>query len=89
MTIEFFDDLPVRNGRAMEGIQSEFAQALRDQPGRWAKYPEQDGRSPGSLSAAAYRISKGSHLAPKNFRSGFEAVVRRGVLYVRFVGGSA
>lgn len=64
----------------------EFAQALRDHPGRWAKWPKVY-KNASSVAAIRKNIADGDRRAPVPFRTdGWEAVVRQGVLYVRYVG---
>ncbi|MGH8967598.1 MAG: hypothetical protein ACRDXB_20045 [Actinomycetes bacterium] len=80
--IEFVDELPGgRVGPNRDPVAKDFAAALKDRPGAWAKWPTTLTRS--SAYSYATRIHKG---AIKPLALGFEAAVRKGQLYVRFVG---
>ncbi|NKZ63036.1 hypothetical protein GTG23_02635 [Rhodococcus hoagii] len=84
--IEFLDELPARSVKGNNAGRPPkwkwFADELRAHPGRWAKFPDQDGVKGGRT----FQINSG-RLA--GFTAGeFEASVRQGVLYVRFVGGA-
>lgn len=83
--IEFVDDLPGRAPTSSEDIEA-FAAALRLQPDRWAVYPWSDELAPKTLSSRASDINRSRSTAPSALRSGFEAAVRGGVLYVRYTG---
>lgn len=88
---EFVDNIPSRGkgGRRVDPVLIEFAEALRDNPGRWAKYPHTPTSQAGA-SATAHLIRAGHPSAAKPFRGGdFDAAVRQGVLYVRFIGGGS
>lgn len=88
MSFEFVDELPPRRGRnATDPILVEFAEALRANPGRWAKYPVQPSRvSRASVSSA---ITRNTGTCPKPFRGGgFQSRIVTGVVYVRYVGVS-
>lgn len=76
--IEWVDEPPFAVHRK---AQAEFAKKLRAYPGRWAIYPMASSKE--SARAAASRISRGRIAA---FAEGFEAVTRRGVVYVRYTG---
>ena len=75
---EFVDELPA-DGRAKHPVLKAFAAALRARPGAWAVYPAEVKRA----ANAAAAINRGSNT---NLSPGFEARVRGGVCYVRFVG---
>lgn len=80
---EFVDALPAKEIRRTNGfLMDEFAVALRQRPGAWAKWPEDLGTS----QAGTYTTNiRNGHL--KAFRGGgFEALSRNGVLYVRYIG---
>ena len=82
--IEFMDELPPRAGnwdRLTRERVREFAEKLRQNPGRWAVYPFTP--SSGASRAIASRISRGK---VKTFAGNFQAVSRRGVVYVRYEG---
>lgn len=65
---------------------SALGAALRGRPLAWAKYPRPR-KSKSALSHSAWLINSADPRAPRAFRSGgFEAAVRDGVLYVRYVG---
>lgn len=61
-----------------------FAIALRARRGEWAQWPLP--ASGAHVRNMATRIRKHADAAPKMFRHGFDAAVRDGVMYVRFVG---
>lgn len=86
MSIQFLNRLPdSEGGRSADPALMEFASALRANPGLWAVWPRES--SPSSARSRAYQIKSGRMVA---FRDGnFEAVVRRGVLYVRCMGDLA
>lgn len=68
--------------------QREFAAALRKHPGKWAKWPREY-TNPSSVSAIRHNLTGqgGVRRTPVAFREGvWEAVVRQGVLYVRYTG---
>lgn len=81
---EFVDDLPP-TGRERSALIAEFADALRANPSRWAKYP----LALSKISAQVYatHINNGNGRGPKDLISGFEAKATRGALFVRFIGG--
>lgn len=82
--IEFVDELPTdgsRQTRLHREEMREFANALREQPGRWAKLPWETTEL--SSRATASRISLGKVAA---FGTGYEAVSTRGTVYVRYHG---
>jgi hypothetical protein len=85
MDIEWADP-PSSSGRVGDRVYIEFAQALRDNPGRWAKWPRTYA-NPTSVYAVRKNLLDGDRRAPSAFRGGkWEAVVRGKVLYVRFLG---
>lgn len=93
MTIEFVETLPPRAAGGEQYIPdpvlADFAQALRDNPGRWAKYPAADLNAT-QASSMGTRISMQRRPGtPRVFmpdRAGtFEGTVRSGQLYVRYV----
>jgi hypothetical protein len=82
--IEFLDELPGKaapNSRLHRKQLFEFAEAVKKEPGRWAIYPFPS--TDLAARATASRISNGKIAA---FKVGFEAVTRRGVVYVRYEG---
>lgn len=91
---EFIDELPtpVRTPhkpgiRGCEPLIMEFADALRENPKQWAKYPKALSLYTAKSYVSAIK-SKPSRLGPKPLQGGaFEAAIRKGVLYVRYVGG--
>ncbi|MEV6070287.1 hypothetical protein AB0L82_27395 [Nocardia sp. NPDC052001] len=80
--VVFVDEVPPPVTRARERANREFAEELRANPGRWARYPWPT-RYPHSTK---HRIRHGRAAA---FGSGFEAEVRGGVVLVRFNPGPA
>lgn len=89
MSFEFVDELPSRRGPGVtDPILVEFAEALRANPGRWAKYPVELSR--GSRAAVSSTITRNAGTCPKPFRGGgFQSRIVTGVVYVRYVGVSA
>lgn len=89
--IEWADPPDPKGGRLTRGEQRAFAEKLKERPGRWAMYPTHaaaafhlgEGGSTAAVRALASRINRGKQSA---FGSGFEAVSRNGVVYVRYVG---
>lgn len=81
--IEFVDELPGGrwNGMHLQRVR-QFADRLRQNPGRWAVYPWAS--SSDAARAFASRVSRGKN---KTFPEGFEAVTRNGRAYVRYEGG--
>lgn len=86
---KFVDDLPGGRGVRACGDLSGFAADLRAHPGRWAEAEWANALAPSSRHAAAHRINGGLRTAYPELRTGFEATVRKGVLYVRYVGDHA
>lgn len=83
--VEFVDELPPISthgrGRPISPHLLEFAAALREHPGAWAKYPSELTIS--SARVTAHEIKTGA--APA-FREGtYEATTRGSALYVRAV----
>lgn len=86
--VEFLDQLPARwRGRNDDAIAA-FADALKSQPGKWAVHPLNSEWSKGYKRSAASNITRGSHLAHSVLRIGYQAALRDGVVYVRYVGGA-
>jgi hypothetical protein len=84
MDIEW-EDPPARK-RSGDEVYREFAQALRDNPGRWAKWPRTY-NNPSSNHALRRNILDGDRRAPNAFRGGkWDAVVRDKILYVKYLG---
>jgi len=84
LQVEFVNELPpARGGRNGDPLLSEFADILRQRPGAWAKWPTK--LRPNSARTYLSAIPKGLVAAFEPFQ--FEAAARRGVLYVRYVGG--
>ncbi|WP_280474805.1 hypothetical protein [Nocardia asiatica] len=78
---EFVDELPPRLYRNRDDVMDQFAAALRERVGVWAKWPQEAFALNASYSTS---IRKG---LLKPFRGGgFEAVIRNGVLYARYTG---
>lgn len=81
-----WEDPPESNkGGGVRRVLSEFADELRKNPNRWARYPT-DGR--GKSIATRIRQGRSSVFTPKG---SFEAVTRevdgKLVIFVRYVGG--
>lgn len=84
--IQFVDEVPgdpAPNSRLHRQRLREFADAVRKKPGQWAVFPYPATDIAGR--AAASRISRGK---VNSFGDGFEAVSRRGTVYVRYVDGT-
>lgn len=81
MSIEFVDELPPQRPSPWQRRREirEFADVLRANPGRWAKYPTVLAAT--SVSTRAHQIRKGALEAFPH--GGFDATVREGVLYVQ------
>lgn len=74
-------------GRRREDF-TPFANELRSNPGRWAKWPKEY-RNSTSIGAIRKNIADGTERAPVGFREGqWDAVVRNSVLYVRYLGAT-
>lgn len=83
-SFEFVDEVPGAvppNSRMHRQRVTEFVAAVRKKPGKWAIYPYPTTEL--SARATASRISRGKVAA---FGDEFEAVVRHGVVYVRYQG---
>lgn len=82
MNIDFVDELPPSEG-SWDSLHrkkvQEFAAALKRRPGRWAVYPWVPTDTAGR--ALASRISRGKIAT---FADGFQAVSRRGTVYIRY-----
>ncbi|MBF6332321.1 hypothetical protein [Nocardia transvalensis] len=76
---EFVDHLPEARTLSRAAINRAFADELRGNPGRWAKYPH----AVAHPSSAKYRISSGKASA---FGPGFQVQVRDGALFIRYIG---
>ncbi|MGH8967597.1 MAG: hypothetical protein ACRDXB_20040 [Actinomycetes bacterium] len=84
MTVEFVEKLPgsPRGGRPV--ANAGFAAALRERPGEWAVWPK-----PITVQTMrVYRRSIPRGILRAFHGGGFEAAVREGRLYVRYVGGA-
>ncbi|MFE3060659.1 hypothetical protein [Nocardia sp. NPDC059239] len=87
MSFEFVDQLPPSKGNAgrrLDPLLFEFAQALRANPGQWAKWPR--AISERRSRQIHWEIKRGMRraLPPGEF----EACSRAGVAYARYIGGS-
>jgi len=83
---KFVERLPKlkSSGRHSDPVYSEFAEALRNNPGQWAQWPKPIAKT--TAGALVSRINQCAD-APASLSTGeFEAASRVGVLYVRFVG---
>jgi hypothetical protein len=80
---EFVDELPSIAKRTdwRKSRIEQFAEALRRNPGKWAKYPMKV-----SVATARSRAAQINHCGYSAFEHGsYEGAVRAGVLYVRAV----
>lgn len=80
MTFEYVDDLPPRGRGAKWHLLEQFPEDLRANAGRWAKWPTRINE----LSAKQYANTINGNRHPR-FPDEFEAAVRDGTLYVRYV----
>lgn len=79
--ITFIDTLPATNAGA-PAKYGWFAEALADNPGRWAEFPTQG--SAATNGSRKWQIQNGR---TKGFESGrYEATIRKTILYVRYIG---
>lgn len=83
-TVEFVDDLPPARPFTPSEAIAEFAATVRQQPGRWAIYPWSSNLGHRTLLSRASDINR--HRGTPSLRTGFEAAVRDGVMYVRYIG---
>lgn len=83
--IKWADPPDPKGGALTRKEQRVFADELKARPDCWATYPIPASASPLAIRALASRISRGRQAA---FGSGFEAVSRNGIVYVRYVGGA-
>ena len=82
---EFVDDLPP-TWKERSALVAEFADALRANPSRWAKFPL--ALSESTTRSYATHINARNGSGPKDLISGeFEAKSTGGTLFVRFIGG--
>lgn len=86
MSFEFVDELPLKGGNGTtHPILVEFAEAIRTNPGRWAKYPIE--LSPRTRASVSSTITRNVATCPKPFRGGgFQSRIVAGAMYVRYVG---
>lgn len=82
---EFLDEPPPRGGsRPTDPRVSALAEALRANPGKWARYPVP--LSPGSSYSIATAINRRRSNAPTALRDGgFQAVARKDDVYVCYM----
>jgi hypothetical protein len=87
MEIEWEDPPEIAVARVRTpGRYIEFAFALKDHPGRWAKLPAKEGEAPRSEKGAAnlaQSIRRGT-TAGFQPKGGYEAVANEGAIWVRF-----
>ena len=87
---EFVDELPEGGGGGSRGrtpILRRFAEALRANPRKWAKYPFEFS-SPGAAFSTASRINTGKNGCARSLIDPeFQAQARGCVVYVRFFDG--
>lgn len=84
--VEFLDELPVTarkgGGRKTDKVLVEFADLLKSNPGKWAKYPKDLSKKSAGTAASTINNRKAA-----SFRDGkYEAATRDGVVYVKYVG---
>lgn len=83
-----FVDFPDDPKPTLAELTAEFADVLRANPGRWAKWPVP--MAPRSARTRAAGINHQRQDCPKAVRGGgFEARTQAGVLYVRYIGPAA
>lgn len=83
---EFVEELPEKNGQGTSQVLFEFASALKDNPGKWAKWPiEYKDSKSHALSNAQSRVKRG-RMAAFQPAGAFDAKVRDKELYARYVG---
>lgn len=81
MSFQFVEELPASN--AKNQLFQKFAEALRDNPGKWGVWPAN--LAVGSVYAYRGHINSGDGKFPKPLTTGeFRAEVRGKVLYVRY-----
>ncbi len=85
------DELPPKGKKQQSGAQNEehiaLAELLRRNPGGWVPFVQQYETS-SAASNTQSRINKGV-LAAFRPAGSFKAVVRQGILYVKYVGEAA
>ena len=70
--------------RSIDPFLAAFAGVLRDNPGRWAKWPR-DIKQASTLAAGINYPERGNRWCPQPFQEPeYEARTSRGVLYVRY-----
>lgn len=79
--IQWADPPAPQGGKLTRREQREFAERLKEKPGQWAVFPTNAG-SGLAARALASRIGRGKQ---STFGDGFEAISRRGIVYVRFI----
>lgn len=83
MNVEFVESIPPVRKSGPRPKFADFANVLRDNPGRWAKLPAQY-TSNSSAVSTAWRIRNGG---VSSFAEGeFDSSARECVVYVRYVG---
>ena len=88
MNVEFVDELPGSraHGRSNVSALIDFADALRANPGRWAKHPTTFGNeSTARNTSSVIRRDRSATFPAKEF----DAETRNGQVYVRYVGDGA
>ena len=95
-TVVFVDKLPApaRHGRTPHPIDTQTAHALQQHPGEWgiypaeAKWPDTGEITPRVLAQRLHSLKTRIAQSPTGvWRNGrYEAVVREGQLYIRYVG---
>lgn len=85
---EFVDELPAL-GKRQRGKYVWFAEELRSNPDRWAKFPESYETKPRQAAYTRAHLIRSGKLLGFGPAGQFEAEVRNQVVYVRYVGGAA
>lgn len=90
LEVEFveFDDERTIKGQDDPAL-AVFADALREHPGRWAKWPKQLGAASSMAVRINYPGRRGTRPPAPISAPDFEARTSRGVLYVRYNGGKS
>ncbi|TDK87545.1 hypothetical protein EUA02_26835 [Mycobacterium paragordonae] len=88
LQVEFVDFTDPQRQDAAERTR-EFAEILRANPGRWAKWPNPMAKRSARSRASDINVRRIPGCPKALLRGGFEARCRNGELFVRHVGGRA
>lgn len=88
LQVEFVDFTDPQRQDAAERTR-EFAEILRANPGRWAKWPNPMAKRSARSRASDINVRRIPGCPKALLRGGFEARCRNGELFVRYVGGRA